>query len=235
MRHCGFVPATAPRVALHGVPARKYTSCSCQNPLVTRPAAAGSKVRLPNWQAVFAYGTPSSNERELKKKSLLQRLKPARLGRAVGSDATKRREYDEMVQEMERLNPCPVPVESPNISGKWRLVYTDSAAILGTKRPPIARPNDDIFQTIDAPQNRVLNEETTILFGLIPLKVDVRASFVASSPSRIDVKFEEFGVLKLFKFKAGDRFRGWLDTTYLDETMRISRSNKGNVFVLVKD
>ena len=33
----------------------------------------------------------------------------------------------------------------------------------------------------------------------------------------------------------GDEAKGWLDTTYLGEDVRISRGNKGTTFVLVRE
>ena len=50
----------------------------------------------------------------------------------------------------------------------------------------------------------------------------------------VDVIFKRFGIGWL-KLPAPARARGVLTTTYLDEEMRISRGDKGNLFVLVRD
>jgi hypothetical protein len=48
----------------------------------------------------------------------------------------------------------------------------------------------------------------------------------------VAVKFEQFKFLNLIPVTAPDSARGWLDTTFVDETLRISRGDKGNLFVL---
>lgn len=61
----------------------------------------------------------------------------------------------------------------------------------------------------------------------------VRAELSPTSASAVDVQFIEFKVGPL-KIKAPETARGALDTTYLDEDLRVSRGDKGNLFVLVK-
>ena len=75
----------------------------------------------------------------------------------------------------------------------------------------------------------------------------------ANSPSRIDFTFDmayfeiratplgplPFGPVRLpypVPFRIlGDEAKGWLDTTYLGENVRISKGNKGTTFVLVRE
>lgn len=61
----------------------------------------------------------------------------------------------------------------------------------------------------------------------------VMAALTPTSPSAVDVQFQEFTVGPL-KINAPDRLKSALDITYVDEEMRISRGSKGNLFVLVK-
>ena len=61
----------------------------------------------------------------------------------------------------------------------------------------------------------------------------VRAELAPTSASAVDVQFIEFRVGPI-KVKAPETAKGALDTTYLDEEVRVSRGDKGNLFVLVK-
>lgn len=61
----------------------------------------------------------------------------------------------------------------------------------------------------------------------------VRAELSPTSASAVDVQFIEFKVGPI-KIKAPKSAQGALDTTYLDEEVRVSRGDKGNLFVLVK-
>eukprot|EP00184_Porphyridium_aerugineum_P007892 CAMPEP_0184691492 /NCGR_PEP_ID=MMETSP0313-20130426/336_1 /TAXON_ID=2792 /ORGANISM="Porphyridium aerugineum, Strain SAG 1380-2" /LENGTH=228 /DNA_ID=CAMNT_0027149225 /DNA_START=124 /DNA_END=810 /DNA_ORIENTATION=+ len=185
---------------------------------------------------VFAYGNKVgiSPEVETAKSNLLLSLKRTNLGRDVINDEQARKYYDELIQKVEAMNPSPEPVYDSNLDGKWRLVYADAEEILGTKRPVAFRPNDEIFQTIFAKEGRVVNEETFVI-GFLPIHNLVKAVFEVRPPMRVNVKFEQFVLADFFKIKAPATQRGFLDITYLDHNMRISRGNKGHVFVLIKE
>ena len=78
----------------------------------------------------------------------------------------------------------------------------------------------------DAPKLKARNNESWPYFNA------VTASLTPESKSRVAVKFEQFKILNLIPVTAPDSARGWLDTTFVDESLRISRGDKGNLFVL---
>ena len=49
------------------------------------------------------------------------------------------------------------------------------------------------------------------------------------------VQFKEFKLLGLVPIKTPGSAQGELDVTYLDDDLRISRGNRGNLFVLKMD
>ena len=59
-------------------------------------------------------------------------------------------QVERLAEAVEAVNPNRASLGSPLVNGKWRLLYTTSASILGTSRPPPLRPGGDIFQTIGA-------------------------------------------------------------------------------------
>lgn len=74
---------------------------------------------------------------------------------------------EQLASELERLNPNKNALSCPLINAKWRLLYTTSASILGTSKPPFLRPIGPIYQTIDAVNLTAKNEETWPFFNQV--------------------------------------------------------------------
>ena len=186
---------------------------------------------------------------------LIAEAREARQGR----DEKRRGAVLSHVEALEKENPTPKPNESPLLSGRWRLVFTTSESILGTRRMRPFRPRRRILQDINAGKLTAKNEEW-VLGGL--LRNSVRAKLEPRDDgATVDVIFKRFGIGWL-KLPAPKSARGVLTerkssftvlnradrhattqrllaqvltTTYLDDEMRISRGDRGNVFVLVKE
>ncbi|MBD1893403.1 PAP/fibrillin family protein [Coleofasciculus sp. FACHB-129] len=162
------------------------------------------------------------------------------------------------VARLEDLNPTPRPVEATNLlDGNWRLLYTTSRGLLTIDQLPLLKLGQ-IYQCIRAKDAKVYN--IAEVYGLPYLEgfVSVAARFEPVSERRVLVKFERSisGLQRLINYQSpsafirqiesGQRFpaldfgidssnqQGWLDTTYLDEDLRIGRGNEGSVFVLTK-
>ena len=58
-------------------------------------------------------------------------------------------EIDAAIEALERINPNRNALAAPEVNGRWELVYTTSASILGTGRPAVMRPQGKIYQLID--------------------------------------------------------------------------------------
>ena len=94
---------------------------------------------------------------------------------------------EQLASELERLNPNKNALSSPLINAKWRLLYTTSASILGTSKPPFLRPAGPIYQTIDAVNLRAKNEETWPFFNQVQYKAEdpaAAAMMLQSTSSR---------------------------------------------------
>lgn len=161
------------------------------------------------------------------------------------------------IARLEDRNPTPKPLESPLIDGNWRLLYTTSNELLNLDRVPLYSIRN-IYQCVRVASRSIYNiaelDGIPALGGL----VSVEARFEPLSDRRVDVIFQRFvGGLQgavgyttpddwitrlgntprffALDFSLADRDRrGWLDITYLDETLRIGRGNVGSVFVLAK-
>ncbi|CAN6292192.1 unnamed protein product [Urochloa humidicola] len=101
------------------------------------------------------------------------------------------------------------------------------AAKLGTmQRPKYLRPFGKIYQAINADTLRAQNMETWPYFN------QVTANLVPLNPRRVAVKFDYFKIFSLIPIKSPGSGKGELEITYLDEELRVSRGDKGNLFVL---
>jgi hypothetical protein len=191
------------------------------------------------------------------KEALFEAIAPVNRGLKM-TDAQKQAIFA-AIAYMEESNPTPNPTAAGELlTGNWRLLFTTSQELLGFDRFPGIKLGQ-IYQCIRAAEGKVYNVAEILGLPLLEGLVSVCASFTVVSSLRVDVKFEraviglqrlvdytnvdEFvGVLQSgrklraidFAIKERDR-QGWLETTYLDSDLRISRGNEGSVFVLRKD
>jgi hypothetical protein len=197
-----------PRLALHPAPPPRATLLDQLSALVSGGG-----------------GGAAAQRREAAKQELLGLIAPLKRGlAATDADAA---EVDSAARALERLNPTRAPLASPLINGKWELLYTTSASILGKGKPAFLRPLGPIYQTLDAPGLRARNRESAPLFNT------VSADLAPMSSSKVAVQFDTFGLFGgLISIKAPPSAKGELDMTYVDDELRVSRGDKGNLFVL---
>jgi hypothetical protein len=163
------------------------------------------------------------------------------------------------IQQLEDINPTLKPLEAKELlNGDWRLLYTTSKGILGLDRFPLFKLGQ-IYQCIRVSEAKVYNIAEILGLPMLEGLVSVVASFDPVSERRINVIFERsiIGLQRFLSYKtpakmiqqieSGKKFlpidfkidrgeqKGWLETTYLDQDMRIGRGNEGNVFVLTKE
>jgi len=145
----------------------------------------------------------------------------------VRCSEAEKQSIDAIARQLERLNPTKdSDVLGPALSARWLLEYTTSASILGTARPFFLRANGPIYQTIRAEKLEARNQETWPFFSA------VEATLTPLSKRKVAVQFQTFYIFSLLPIKAPPTARGELEITYLDDDLRISRGDKGNLFVL---
>lgn len=193
------------------------------------------------------------------KNTLLQTLNHQRQDNLWQTPPESVADLNQLITDLETQSPSPSPLDSPLLMGDWRLLYTTSRGILGLDRIPLTELGE-VYQAIRG--DRVYNvAETKSVLGIEGI-VAVAARYVRSGDVRVQVTFQRsiLGLRAIMGYQSVTAFvdsleaksrvlaidlpipsrnggapQGWLEVTYLDETLRISRGNEGSVFVLVKD
>ncbi|XP_058226237.1 fibrillin-5, chloroplastic isoform X2 [Rhododendron vialii] len=145
-----------------------------------------------------------------------------------GVPSAKKSEIEGLVKQLETRNPTPEPtLFLEKVGGCWKLIYS-TITILGSKRTKLGLRDfislGDFLQTIDVAE----------------LKIE--ASFKTASKSRVDIKYSNSTItpdqlMNVFR-KNYDLLlsifdpEGWLEITYVDDSLRIGRDDKGNIFIL---
>ncbi len=162
------------------------------------------------------------------------------------------------IADVETSNPTLRPLESVVLDGDWRLIYTTSASLLNLGRLPLSDLGQ-IYQCIRLDTSRIYNIAEVQSLPYLSSLVSVVAKFQPIDERRVQVNFERsiVGLQNLLGYQSPAAFidkisspakllaidfpinsnnrDSWLDITYLDENLRISRGNQGSVFVLTKD
>lgn len=149
--------------------------------------------------------------------------------RGITATEEQSEQIKSLFEELEKFNPTPKPLLSPLINGDWSLDYSTSDSIVGKGGLPRIGP---IVQTLDTAGLRAANEEILSVWGL-PISRRVDAVLSPKNNQLTDVQFKQFTIGPV-SFPAPERARGALDVTYLDEDFRLTRGDKGNLFVLTK-
>lgn len=178
--------------------------------------------------------------------------------RGLLATTTQKETIAELIAQLETRNPTPNSTKAADLlTGDWRLLYTTSDELLGIDRLPLLQLGQ-VHQCIRPQTASVYNiaelQGLPFLGGL----VSVAAQFEPIAAQRLAVKFERFviGIPQLLGYQAPDQWieqlqtqkrfpaldfqlqpgdrQGWIDITYLDDDLRITRGNQSSVFVLTK-
>lgn len=152
-----------------------------------------------------------------------------------GLDATPEQEakMNQLFETLEKKNSNRATLKNKYLSANWDLRYTTSASIIG-KGDSLYPRFGKILQKIDIANLKAENSEVINFLGIFKIPRKVTAELTPVSPSKVNVQFKKFTIGPV-SFPAPEAFKGSLDVTYLDENMRLSRGDKGNIFVLVRD
>jgi hypothetical protein len=150
--------------------------------------------------------------------------------RGLTATDEQKEEMNTLFAKLEKLNPTSKPLKTDKVNGDWSLEYTTSDSILGKGGFPRVGP---IIQAIDTNTLSAMNSETVAYFGIVPVQRKVTAALDPQSNQLTNVQFKRFSIGPV-GFDAPDSFKGQLDITYLDDDLRLTRGDKGNIFVLTR-
>ncbi|KAL5789824.1 hypothetical protein ACOSQ2_004712 [Xanthoceras sorbifolium] len=189
-------------------------------------SSSNSGNNIEKWRARVSFFPAFLNkgkDAKILKEELLQAIAP--LDRGAEATPDDQQTVDQIARKLEQVNPTKAPLKSDLLNGKWELIYTTSQSILQTQRPKFLRSTTN-YQAINADTLRAQNMESWPFFN------QVTADLTPLNSKKVAVKFDYFKIAGLIPIKAPGRARGELEITYLDEELRISRGDKGNLFIL---
>eukprot|EP00527_Entomoneis_sp_CCMP2396_P006150 CAMPEP_0198144270 /NCGR_PEP_ID=MMETSP1443-20131203/14342_1 /TAXON_ID=186043 /ORGANISM="Entomoneis sp., Strain CCMP2396" /LENGTH=242 /DNA_ID=CAMNT_0043807633 /DNA_START=56 /DNA_END=784 /DNA_ORIENTATION=- len=210
----------------------QLSSSSSYSPvaLALSPTAPPMLSKFVAIKMAHVVATITKPQREQLKKEILSLA--AETQRGLTATPEQQATMDKLFGRLEKVNPTPNPLlDATKINGLWTLRYTTSDSILG-KKDGFTREGP-ILQMLNVTSLTAFNSEVVNYFGVLSLPRKVIAELSPQSNRLTNVLFKRFEIGPL-KIKAPESAQGQLDVTYLDETLRLSRGDKGNLFVLTK-
>lgn len=210
--------------------------------------------------AAEAVATLTPEDETSKRASLIQRLLYLAATTSRGQFATEAQAaaVDDIVMSLEELNPTPQPVETDLLDGMWTLVYSsaklfDGNPLLMVATKPLLQLGQ-IRQRIAVDDGRLVTEGDLLLFPATSATVKTTSRVTPVGGERLEITVETTTVTG---GKLADRFdlggisfdvpveqilsrlrnvspETYLDTYYLDDKLRISRSKKGKLYIYTR-
>ncbi|EYU35442.1 hypothetical protein MIMGU_mgv1a012236mg [Erythranthe guttata] len=214
--------------AAAAAPSRADSRSNCTLSITNTNYHAPAINNVEKWRTRVSFFTDFLNKNKSKsadaiKEELLEAIAP--LDRGAEATPEDQQTIDQIARKLEAINPTKEPLKSSLLSGKWELIYTTSQSILQIKRPKFLRSRTN-YQAINADTLRAQNMESGPFFN------QVTADLTPLNTKKVAVKFDYFKLGGVIPVKAPDTARGELEITYLDEELRVSRGDKGNLFIL---
>lgn len=191
-----------------------------------------------NWFAQFwrnNVGEKNGDTLEVAKEKLKERLLMLvrSTERGISTSEEQRQDIDELIAALEPFNPNAKLVTSESLSALWILEWTTEREILFLMESGLPwKPSGPVQQEIDVDAGTLSNR---MFFGDDSL-FEVFSS-IDPEPSGPRVKFE-FEACKLtyggFTLPLPPVGKGWFESVYLDQDLRVTRDVRGDVTVLVK-
>lgn len=165
---------------------------------------------------------------------------------------------DEVVMKLEEMNPNPEPVETELIDGTWTLVYT--SAKLFRSNPFLAAAATPLLQigqarqTIDVGGGKLSTEVDVVAFPVTSGTVKTVTRVTPVGAERLELTVEKTNITggkladrldlggisfdipveQIYSRVRGASPETFLDTYYLDERLRISRSKAGSLYIYTR-
>ncbi|CAE8715051.1 unnamed protein product [Polarella glacialis] len=173
-----------------------------------------------------------------------------------GADLSKSEAIKEVFSKLETLTPTREPLKSPLLKGDWELLWTTSDSILDKPILQFLDPEAGFARNLESTPLG----DNTVEASIAPLDPEQREAFVSRlddfllfkqgaqekkggtympdvadlERTTVGVRFKTFRLLGLLSVGAPEKATGILQVTYLDEDLRLSRGDRGNLFVLRK-
>lgn len=165
---------------------------------------------------------------------------------------------DDIVMSLEEVNPNPLPVETDLIDGEWNLVYTTAKLFqtnpfLMAAATPLLQIGQ-VRQRLSVDEGRLSTEVEVIAFPVTSWTVKTTGRITPVGAERLELTVETTNVTggkiadridlggisfdvpveQIFSRIRNTSPETYVDTYYLDETLRISRSKQGKLYIYTR-
>lgn len=170
--------------------------------------------------------------------------------RGFVASPSQRKEIITLIEQIERQNPTPAPCDDPQLTGRWRLLFTNAFDIVSLALlTPVALVGQIYQNVYEAEEGQKHDYELTNIVELEPpfapisnqfigqtmASVEVAAKGFRKSDVKIDITFTEssfkpetlagYDVRRLPPLRYGLRSPvGYIETTFLDADIRVARA-----------